>query len=226
MRFAANGLCQAHAKCQNDAQTDWHIHIDPAIANGAKGGSIKRQSGIGRRRQRDQGRYPVKQIAGRPAHALKISGPDRDRQQHHVPGCKPGNRQTAQQFLVARCCCLFKGGRIKRDQAIAHLHHRANDVFDIGNIALPAQAQAACRHIDAGLQYGTVSVQQGFDQPDTGRTMNAIDHQVQMMMTVGIGAGQFGEIKACDFVFVRAKGPDLGIDCTSVVIGCQPHFAQ
>ena len=223
---ALDGLCQAHAQGKDHAETDWHIHIDPTMAEGTQGRPIKRHPGIDRSRHGNQGGNPMKQITGCPAHALKISRPDRHRQQHDVAGGKTGDSQTTQQFLVARLGGLFKGGRVKWNNPVAHLKNRTQQAIDIFNLARPRQAQPACGHIDPCRHDGSISLQKGFNQPDAGGTMNAIHHQMQVMRAVGIRAGKVGEIEMAEILFIRAKGPDFGINRAAFVIGRQAQLTQ
>ena len=67
-----------------------------------KRGAEERPSSVGDRRQGDQRLEPVEERAGGIAHAGRVAGPDRDRQQHDVAGREPGHGEAAQQFALGR----------------------------------------------------------------------------------------------------------------------------
>ena len=108
---AVDRLEEAHARGEQHAERDRHVHVRPPAAQGGEGGAEEGPAGEEDRRQRDQGREPVQQVAGRRSHVMEVPGPDRDRKQHHVAGCEAGDRQRDQQLLLA---AVFAGALLAR----------------------------------------------------------------------------------------------------------------
>jgi Transposase len=92
-----NRLHHRHAQRKDDADSDRNVHIDVACAQHAKCRPEKRLPRIRRCRQRDQRRQPVKEIALFGNHVADISGPDRNRQHHHVHSRECRDSEAAKQ---------------------------------------------------------------------------------------------------------------------------------
>jgi hypothetical protein len=60
-----HGLVKAHAEGEQDADRDRHVHVGMAKTERAEGRTEEYLAGIGQRRQGDQGRDPMEEIARR-----------------------------------------------------------------------------------------------------------------------------------------------------------------
>ncbi len=86
-----HGLLQAHPRGQDHGQGNRHIHVQGARRQSRRRRAKERHPGIDHGGQGDQRRDPMEQVAGRVAHAGKMPGPDRNRQQHNVGRREPGH---------------------------------------------------------------------------------------------------------------------------------------
>ena len=109
------GLHHRHGERQDDAERNRHIHIERAGPQTAPGAEEERPAGIGRRRQRDQRRGPMEEIARLRRDIGRITRPHRHRQQHDVHGGKAGNRKTAREAARLGGLFLFGCAKARRD---------------------------------------------------------------------------------------------------------------
>ena len=97
--FAADQrFIDTHARRQQHADADRHVHIGPPLSHRCPGRTEEGPPRIGYGGQRDQRRQPVEHL---PRAALR-PGPDRHGQQHDVHRGKARHRQRADQHAVFR----------------------------------------------------------------------------------------------------------------------------
>ena len=94
-----DGLDHRHDEGEHDADHDRHVHVGAPVAQGAERALDEGLAGIGHRRQGDQGREPMEEVAGLLGDVGDVAGPDGDSQQHDVHGGEAGDGETFQQPL-------------------------------------------------------------------------------------------------------------------------------
>src|SRR5882672_9294831 len=88
------GVVKTHPEREQYTDGDRYIHISAPMPQSLPCRTEKYPAGIRQRGQRDDGRQPMKQVAG-----LGISArPDRDGKQHDVAGGESRDRKGAYQF--------------------------------------------------------------------------------------------------------------------------------
>src|SRR5262249_56361219 len=84
------------AERDSHSDRDRHIHIDVPRAQSPEGTPKERLAGISRRRQRNQSRQPVKQVARLLRHVGDVAGPDDTESSMTFIAAKPA---TARHFI-------------------------------------------------------------------------------------------------------------------------------
>ena len=92
-------LDDRHAEREQHADRDRHVHVEAARPDGANRRVKERPARIGRRRQCDQRRQPMKEVALLRRDVGDIARPHRDREQHDVHRREGGDAEAAQQRL-------------------------------------------------------------------------------------------------------------------------------
>ena len=113
-------------------------------AHRAQRAAEERLAGIGRRRQRDQRRQPVEEIARLRRHVGDVAGPHRHRQQHDVHGGEAGDREALQQPFGLRGSRRLRRVRLERMGAIAD---RVERLDDLGRLDFASRQSTARRRL-------------------------------------------------------------------------------
>jgi len=223
--LAGDGLHQAHAAGQDDRQGDRHVHVDASGRQCRQRRPEEGQAGIGDRRQGDQRRQPVHQVAGRRPHAFRVAGPHRDRQQHDVASGEAGDRHRPQQRALSFGRGIVRHGIVERRQPVAERGDALHQRRRIGPIRPPDEAQAARRHVDPRRDHAGLAHQDRFDQPNAGRAVQPVDRERQRRRAVGPVRHVGREIEA-GRLRVRLQRPGGRIEHAAPVVGIEAEAAD
>ncbi len=133
----------------------------------------------------------MQQVAGSGAHvaeqATGLAGPDADGQQHDVARGEGSHRQGADQRVSTGVLGSREGLGVEWHQVIAKRFDCADQAVGAVGGATPDQAEAARGHVDAALDHVGFAGEDGFDQPDAGTALQAVDGEDQLMGAVFAG---------------------------------------
>ncbi len=221
---AGEALLHADAGDQDHADADRHVHVGAKLPQGGEGRGEERHAGIGDRRQRDQRRDKMHQFArGRP-HALHQTGPDADRQQHHVARGEPRHRQRAQQHPPGAVLPGLQRRGIEGDQPVAQPLDQPDQPAGFGFPASPDQPQPSRGHVHPRLRHGGVAPQHAFDQPDAGAALQPVDGQCQFAGPVRIRRHIAAEVQPVGGF--RARRARRRVEQSLLVVSPQPQAAN
>ncbi len=139
-----------------------------------------------------------------------------------LPAAKPATVRARSNCFSARGVAAARQAGsygIRRKPRRGELPHQGRG-FDGG--ALPDQAQAPRRHVDAPLDHGGLARQDRFDQPDAGRALQPVDHEVEDGRSgLGIGGDIGGIVDRAVLVGLeRTRG---GVEGAAGVEGIEPQ---
>jgi hypothetical protein len=174
------GFIQAHAESQQHAERDWHIHIGATVTQCLPGRAKEYPAGINQRRQRDQRRDTVEQIARRRLGAR----PHRDRQQHDIAGCKARHRERTDQFRQRRIRSIAID--LEQMRFIAHIAQRFDERRRCG-IGAPFDGDALRGEINPCPCHAIERTERLFDRANTGAAMNVRHREIGLPQTAGNG---------------------------------------
>ncbi len=109
-----HGLVEAHRRRQQNGERDRHVHVQAAALQRAERRDEEGLSGIGDRRQRDEGREPAEHRGKRRVHVARSPRPDGDGDQHDVHGGEARHRHAPQQVVLPRRVAILLGGLDRR----------------------------------------------------------------------------------------------------------------
>ena len=173
-------LVERHAKRQQHAERDRHVHVDAAALERAQRALEERLAGIGRGRQRDQRREPVEEVARGRRDVGGVARPYRHRQQHDVHCGEAGDGERADIALHLAGGVGFRRAHLVGPGRVAELVQPAEHGRGVDRPVLPVEADAPHGVIDAhAVEAGQVG-EPLLDGGDAGGAVDAVDRQVEM----------------------------------------------
>ncbi len=186
-RGTAQGDVERVAVGRGDTDGDRQIHAQVTRAQPRPGASIEGRARIQQGRRRQQAADPVEEI---PELAPVRAAVERDRDPHEVHHRKPGPGEPEQQVAILPADGALGGVGIKGGRGVAEIGKPAQDARELEPTVIPAHAQPTAGEIDPRLLDAGQRLQSLFDQPDTGRAVDALDQQVDLAAF----AGDVGEL--------------------------------
>ncbi len=183
------GLYDRHGQGQDDAERNRHIHVERTRAQRAPGAQEERPAGIGRRRQGDQRRGPMEEIARLRRDVGDVARPHRHRQQHDVHGGEAGDRQATQQAAHLGRLLLLGTQRGEWIAVIADALQRLQDLRRHDRAVGPGHMQPAIGEIQPRFGHARQVPHRAFDTRDAGATGDTFDRQFHAERAV---AGRLG----------------------------------
>jgi hypothetical protein len=174
------GFVERKAERERHADGNRDIHVDVMRAQRPEGALEEGLSRIGRRRQRDQSRQPVKQVAGLLRHVGDVAGPHRHRQQHHVHRGEAGDREAFHEPSGLRALIGVGAFRRERMRLITDRLDRRDDLRRVDLVVAPIDGEPALGEIDPRLDDAGQCVQAVLDFSDAARARNAFDRERHM----------------------------------------------
>ena len=172
------GFHHRHAEGQDDAERDRHVHIQRARFERAPGARKERPAGIGGRRQGNQRRGPVEEVARLRGDIGDITRPHRHRQQHDVHGGKTGNRQAARQPARLGGLLLLGAQRHERMPVIAAVFQRLQDLRGLHRAVGPGHVQPAIGVVKPSLGDARQTLHCVFNARNAGAAGDTVDRQL------------------------------------------------
>ena len=190
MQSVRRGFVDGESKRQDHAERDRHVHIESPRAQGAQRALEERLTCISDRRQSDQSRKPVEQVARLLSHVGDVAGPDRNRQQHHVHGGKASDRQASQQ--PPRLGLVVGLGAFRRERmgAIADSLQRLDDARSIDLIVAPIDGEPPLGKVQPRVDHAWEFGKAGLDLADAAGAGDALDRECHMRRA---GVGRLNE---------------------------------
>ncbi len=188
------GFGDRHDERQHDADGDRHVHVDGAGPERPQRALEEGPAGIGGRRQGDQRREPVEEVARRRVDVAAIAGPDRDRKQHDVHRGEAGDAEATHQaaFLGDSAVLLPLGHEgIGLEAERAEL---VDDSFRPQKRLAPFDRDALQREVDAGAEDGGLATEPALDRLHAAGAADAVDRQLHAGDAAVAVAHEDGEI--------------------------------
>ena len=179
---------------EDDADRDRHVHVDVAGAQRAAGRAEERLAGIGRRRQRDQRRQPVEEIALLGHHVADVAGPHRNRQHHHVHGRERRDAEAAQQEARLFDFRRLRARGLERIGLVAELGEPIDETGGIERALLPFQRHAAVGQVDARQRDVGDRRQSALDLGHAAGATDALDGKIDVLQARARVLDVMGEV--------------------------------
>ncbi len=189
-----DGLDHGHAEREDHADRDRHVHVGRLRRQRAPGRAEERLAGIGRRRQCDQRREPVEEVALLGQHVRNVARPHRDRQHHHVHGGEGGNAEAAQQETRFGDLRRLRALGLEWIGLVAELLEPIDEAARVERARLPFQRDAAVGQVDARQRDVGDGGQAALDLGHAAGAMNAFDREINVLDALARGPDVVREI--------------------------------
>ena len=178
VRAVLHRLVDAHAEGEQHAERDRNVHVGPPVPERAPSGAEEYPPRIGQRRQRNEHRQPVEQVARLGFGAR----PDRHRKQHDIAGGKARDRKRPDQF--GQRAVIPGGIDVEQMGLEAHLF-QGLDKRRRAAVRAPPHRHAFGRQVGARAFDARKPAKRLLDGPDTCATVDRGHGEVGLANAVG-----------------------------------------
>ncbi|OIQ66393.1 hypothetical protein GALL_520380 [mine drainage metagenome] len=174
-------LHDRHTQRQQNADADRDVHIDVARAQRPIRRPEERLPRIGRSRQRDQCRQPVKKVALFGEHIAAVAGPYRNGKHHDVHRGERRNPEAAQQKARLLNLSGLRVGGLERVGLVSELGEPVDEVGGVERALFPFQRDAAVGEIDARQRDVRHRRKPALDLGHASGAIDALNRQINVL---------------------------------------------